>query len=197
MTHIVEIWKHSLSVSFFGEAVQIWSLCVFSGSFGLQSWSNAHYFTINVYFRKKSYLPSMKLVVRTWACAISLCHLHFRLLMFGSHSQNQHAFTVSFISRRKFIFLFFNKAVRILSVCEFSWSFGLQSGSIYINLLCQEEILSPIIKDSCWNLLLCYFSLTFWFQIAMFGSHIQNQDDFTVSSFLTQKFIFLFFQEAV
>ena len=126
LTHIVEIWKHSLSVSFFGEAVQIWSLCVFSGSFGLQSWSNAHYFTINVYFRKKSYLPSMKLVVRTWACAISLCHLHFRLLMFGSHSQNQHAFTVSFISRRKFIFLFFNKAVRLLSLCEYSWSFGLQ-----------------------------------------------------------------------
>ena len=59
--------------------------------------------------------PSMKSVVKTWACAFSLGHLDFRLLMFGSHSQNQHAFAVSFISRWKFIFLFFDEAVPILS----------------------------------------------------------------------------------
>ena len=33
--------------------------------------------------------PSMKAVVRTCACAISLDHLDFRLFMFGSHSYSK------------------------------------------------------------------------------------------------------------
>ena len=42
--------------------------------------------------------PSMKAVVRSCACAISLDHLDFRLFMFGSHSySNQDEFTVSSI----------------------------------------------------------------------------------------------------
>ena len=42
--------------------------------------------------------PSMKAVVRTCACAISLDHLDFRLFMFGSHGySNQDEFTVTFI----------------------------------------------------------------------------------------------------
>ena len=74
--------------------------------------------------------PSTNAVRVTCHCAISLDHLKFRLLMFSSYSQNQDEFTASFISRRKFIDLFFEEAVQILSLCEFSWSFGLQSSSI-------------------------------------------------------------------
>ena len=51
--------------------------------------------------------PSMKAVVRTCACAISLDHLDFTLFMFGSQS--------------------YWKAGWILRLCEFSSSFGLQS----------------------------------------------------------------------
>ena len=50
----------------------------------------------------------------------------FKLCMFCSQS-NQDEFTVNLISRRKFIFLFFKDAIRIWSLCKFSWSFGLQS----------------------------------------------------------------------
>ena len=64
--------------------------------------------------------PSMKAVVGTCACANSLYHLDFRLFIFGSHSRTQDEYTASFILRRKFIFLFFEEAVRILSLCEFS-----------------------------------------------------------------------------
>ena len=39
--------------------------------------------------------PSMKAVVRTCACAISLDHLDFRFFMFGSDSRNQDEFTVN------------------------------------------------------------------------------------------------------
>ena len=76
----------------------------------------------------------MKPVIRSCVCAISLYHLDFILFMFRSHSWNQDEFTVSFISRRKFIFLFFEEAVWMCSLCELSWPFGLQSwcpGSIY------------------------------------------------------------------
>ena len=64
---------------------------------------------------------SMKAVVGTCSCVISLDHFDLRLFMFGSHSRNQNEFTVSFISRKEFNFLFFEKAVRIWgSLCEFS-----------------------------------------------------------------------------
>ena len=88
-----------------------------------------------------------QLLIRTWAYTISLGHLDFRLLMCGSHSQNQHAFTASFILRLKFIFLFFDEAFQFLSLCEFSWSFGLQSGSTYNNFFISgKKFLSPSIK---------------------------------------------------
>ena len=48
----------------------------------------------------------MKALVGACTCAISLGHLDFRLFMFGSSSQNQDEFTVSFISRRKSTFNF-------------------------------------------------------------------------------------------
>ena len=72
----------------------------------------------NTIFISESKFPSppMKAVVRTCACTISLDHLDFRLFMFGSHSRNQDQFTVSFISRQKFTFLFFDEAVRILLI---------------------------------------------------------------------------------
>ena len=64
--------------------------------------------------------PSMKAVVETCTGAISLDHLDFRLFMFGSYSRNKDKFTVNFISRQKLIFLVFEEAVRIRSLCKFS-----------------------------------------------------------------------------
>ena len=46
-------------------------------------------------------------------------HLDFRLFIFCSHSPNLEEFTVSFISRWKFIFLFFEKAVEFLAYANF------------------------------------------------------------------------------
>ena len=66
------------------------------------------YFIIFCFISGSKFLsPSMKAFVRICACAVSLDHLDFRLFMFGSHGRNQDEFTVSFISRQKFIFLFF------------------------------------------------------------------------------------------
>ena len=43
----------------------------------------------------------------------------FQIVRFSSHRHNQEQFTVSFISRLKFSFLFFEEDVRIWSLCEF------------------------------------------------------------------------------
>ena len=87
----------------------------------------------------------MKSVVGTCACANSLDHLDFRLFIFGSHSRNQDEFTVSFILRRKFIFLFFKKAVRILSLCEYYWPCGLQPWCTE-GILFKDQISFPSMK---------------------------------------------------
>ena len=61
------------------------------------------------------------IATRGWIHGQTVDHLDFRLFMFCSHSRNQDEFTVSFILRPKFIFLIFE------GLCEFAWSFGLQS----------------------------------------------------------------------
>ena len=61
----------------------------------------------------------------------------------------------------------------------------------------RKQISLLINQGSCWNLLLCYFSWIFGFQIVVLGSQIQNQDEFTVSFILRQKFIFLFLEKDV
>ena len=48
------------------------------------------------YFRKQISLPSLKAVVSTCICAISLDHLDFRLYLFGSHCRNRDEFIVTF-----------------------------------------------------------------------------------------------------
>ena len=65
--------------------------------------------------------------------------------MIGSNSRNQYEFTVSFISRGKFICLIFEEVVQSVSLCDFAWSFGLQSWYTGIFLF-QEAIFSPSIK---------------------------------------------------
>ena len=52
--------------------------------------------------------------------------------MFGPHSQNQEELTISFISRRKFIFLFFEEAVRIWSLCEVSYHLDCNHGVLAV-----------------------------------------------------------------
>ena len=113
----------------------------------------------------------MKAVVRTCPCANFLNHLDFRLLIFGSHSLNQDEFTSKFFSRRKFIFLVYEKAVWILSLCEFSWSFGLQpwcTGSI----LFKEANFSPHQWRQLLELALVLISLTIWISDCLSLAHI-------------------------
>ena len=117
------ILRRKLIFLFFEEAVQIWSLCELCWSFGLQSCQLVVFYNQVFISGSKFLSPSVKAVVRTCACAISLDHFDFRLVMFGSHSQNQDEFTVSFILRGQFIFLIFKEAYRIWSLCYFSWLF--------------------------------------------------------------------------
>ena len=78
-------------------------------------------------------------------------HLDLRFFHFGSHSRNKDVFIVSFDLRWKFIFLFFKKAIQTLSLCEFSWTFGLQAWCTS-SILFNEANFSPINESSCWNL---------------------------------------------
>ena len=85
-------------------------------------------------FQLKISLASLKAVIGTCPCANSLDDLE--------------QFTVSFSSRQKFTFLFFEEAVRIWSFCEFS-------GSFWIAVMVY------------WK----YFIIKFLFQEANFSSH--------------------------
>ena len=66
-------------------------------------------------FQEANFSLSMKAVVRICACATSLDHLDFKIVKIDKDE-----FTVSFKSRLKFIFLFFNEAVRTWSFSKFS-----------------------------------------------------------------------------
>ena len=82
--------------------------------------------------------------------------------------------SVNFISRRKLIFLFFEKAGRILSLCEFSWSFRLQSwctGSI----LFKEANFSPHQWRQLLELALVLLLLTIWVFSWLFGLNLKRQ----------------------
>ena len=65
-------------------------------------------------------LKLMRILLTVWI-AVMMCWQYL------SYSRNQDKFTVSLISWQKLIFLVFEEAVRIQSLCKFSWSFGLQS----------------------------------------------------------------------
>ena len=57
--------------------------------------SLAVFYMKNIISGIKFLSQSMKAVVRTCACTISLGHFDFRMYLFGSHSRNQDQFTVS------------------------------------------------------------------------------------------------------
>ena len=87
------------------------------------------YFIIKNLFQEANFSPhqwrqllelALVLILLTIWISDCLCLTHIA-------TRNQDEFTLSFILRRKFILLFFEKAVRIWSLCEFSWLFGLQS----------------------------------------------------------------------
>ena len=83
-------------------------------------------FHLPIFWGNCSNLQLMRILLTIWI-SDCLCLAHIA-------SQNQDEFTVSFISRQKFIFLFFEEAVWIWRLCKFSFSFGLQlwcAGSIY------------------------------------------------------------------
>ena len=108
------ISRQKFIVLIFKKVVRICSSCELSWSVGLLSWCTCSIYSKN-FIWEANFSPSMKAVVGTWPCAISLDHLDFRLFMFCLYSRNQDEFTDSFIPRRKFIFLFFEKTIRIRS----------------------------------------------------------------------------------
>ena len=78
-------------------------------------------------------------------------------------TRNQDEFIVIFISRRKFIFLFFEEAVRIWSLYKFSWSFGLQS--FCCQVFCLVFLRLSFLSCS-------FFGNTWWFFISF--SHVET-----------------------
>ena len=142
--------------------------------------------------------PSMKAVVRTCTCAISLDHLDFRMFMFGSHSRNQDEFTVGFFSKPKFIFLFCKEAVRIVRLWNSLDYLDCSLVVFYIIFFISgSKSLSPsmkaVVRTCACAILLGHLD----FRVFMFGSHSWTQDEYTVSFISRRKFIFLFFNEAV
>ena len=77
------------------------------------------YFIIKFVFQEANFSPSIKAVVGTCLCAISLDHRDFRLFMFGIYSRNQDEIFVSFILRWKFIILVSEDVVRIWSLANY------------------------------------------------------------------------------
>ena len=77
------------------------------------------YFIIKFVFQEANFSPSVKAVVGTCLCAISLDHRDFRLFMFGIYSRNQDEIFVSFILRWKFIILVSEDVVRIWSLANY------------------------------------------------------------------------------
>ena len=105
LDHIFEIRMNSLLVLFpDGSSSSYFSRKLFGFKAYVNSLDNLDC-SLAVFYSKipvsgsKFLYPSMKGVVGTCSCAISLDHLDFRLFMFGSHSRNDDKFTVSFISK--------------------------------------------------------------------------------------------------
>ena len=96
--------------------------------------------------------------------------MYFRLFIFSSRSRNKDEFTVSFISKRKFIFLFFKEAVWIWpyanSLDHLDCSLGALSVFCNIFFISGSKFLSPSL-----NMRLCYFP-TIWISDCLSLSHI-------------------------
>ena len=149
-------------------------------------------------FQEANFFPHQwrQLLDLALTSAIYWDHLDFRLFFFGSYSRNQDEFIVIFILRRKFIFLFFENTVRILSLCEFSWSFGLQpwcTGSI----LFKEAKFSPHQWRQLLELALVLNSFTIWISACLYLAHIVEIRMNSLSVLFWDKFVVQFFKKAV
>ena len=92
-------------------------------------------------------------------------HLDFRMFIFGSHSRNQDEFTVSFISRRKFIFLFSRKLFEFWAYSNFLDHLDCSHGALAV-LYLRKLISLPSNEGSCLNSpFQVLISLTIWFLI--------------------------------
>ena len=110
------------------------------------------YFIIFFYFRKQISLPSLKAVVSTCICAISLDHLDFRLYLFGSHCRNRDEFIVTFFWYGSSSSLFSRKLVEFGAYANALDHLDCSHGvhSVFYNFfLFQEANLSPIIEGRC------------------------------------------------
>ena len=136
LTSLLEIRMNSLSVLFRdGSSSSYFSrkLFEFGACVNFVDHLDCSYGGLTV-FHKKICISGSKFLSHQWRQLLELALVLFLLTIWISDcclahvaTRNQDEFTLSFISRRKFIFLFFEEAVRIWSLCEFSWPFGLQS----------------------------------------------------------------------
>ena len=87
------------------------------------------YFIISFLFQRADFSSQQWRQLLEFALVLFLLTIWISDYLCLAHiaTRNQDECTVSFISRRKFISLFFEEAVRIWSLCKFSLSFGLQS----------------------------------------------------------------------
>ena len=127
--YIVKIRINSLSVFFWDEV----HLPIFQGSclnlellrVLLIIWIAVWQYFSEFFFLRKQ----ISLLINESSCwNLRLCSFswpfRFQIVIFI------YIFTLIFILRQIFIFLFFKEAVQIWSLCKFSWPCGLQSGSI-------------------------------------------------------------------
>ena len=165
MTYIVKIRMNSLSVLFWDEV----HLSIFRGSclnlellrilliIWIAVWQ---YFIIILFSESKFLSSSMKAVVGTCACALSLDHLGFRLLYLSTYSLSVLFWdecSSSYFSRKLCKF-----GAYVNSLDHLDCSCG--TLAVFYNLF-KEAKFSPINEGSCWNLGLFYFSWPFAFQI--------------------------------
>ena len=145
----------------FEEVVRIWSLCEFSWSFGLQSRCTGSIYNKIFISESKCLSPSMKAVVRTCACAISLDHLG-QIVMFGSHSCSESAWIhVSIfrdISSSSFTRKLFGFAAYLNSLDHLYCSLAV----FYNKNLFQEANFSPQQSTQLLELAFVLFLLTNW-----------------------------------
>ena len=101
----------------------------------------------------------MKAIVGTCPCANSLDHLDFRLFNFGSHSQNQVKFTVSFFFKPEVHLPIFQGSAsnfELRRILLIMWIVVMVHWQYFIiKPLFQEANFPPIKEGRRWNLRLC------------------------------------------
>jgi len=140
LAHIVEIRMNSLAVLFWAGSSSSYvsrKLLTIRIAALVHQWQH---FILGSNFLSHQWRKLLELALTS---ANFLDHLNYRLFVFGSHSR-----TINFAARRRFIFLFFEKAVRNWSLCKFSYHFVCSHGAPAVFYL-RKQISLLINEGSC------------------------------------------------